>query len=152
MKMTLDIIRLAICGAFILSLSSAAAAQRNEPQRPVFNPMSAEELKSKLERREPLTIIDVRSSSSYAGSDNRIRGAIHVKLRRLEYRLRFPPLKDAPRDREVVTYCACPSDEASNRAAQILSEAGFKRVRVLKGGWQAWLAVRGQVEPRPRGM
>jgi rhodanese-related sulfurtransferase len=147
---TLAIIRLTICVAFVLALSPSMTAQRVEPKA-VFNPMSAEELKSKLERNEPLTIIDVRSAGTYASSDNKIRGAIHVKLRKLRYRLGFAPLKDVPRDREIVTYCACPGDESSNRAAQILSEAGFQRVRVLKGGWQAWLAVRGQVEPRPRG-
>jgi len=60
------------------------------------------------------------------------------------------PLKDAPRDREIVTYCACPRDEASIRAAQILLDAGFTRVYVLQGGWQMWLKANGQTEPRPR--
>lgn len=110
----------------------------------------AEELKAKVARHEPLTIIDVRDTSSYVGSDSKIRGALHVKLRRLNYRLSLAPLRNVPRDSEVVTYCACPNDEASFRAAQILSDAGFKRVYVLKGGWRMWLRVSGQVEPRPK--
>lgn len=110
----------------------------------------AEELKAKLARNEPLTVIDVRDSSSYVDSNSRIKGSLYVKLRRLNYRLSLAPLRDVPRDSEVVTYCACPNDEASIRAAQILSDAGFKRVYVLKGGWRMWLKVAGQLEPRPR--
>ena len=111
--------------------------------------MSAEQLKAKLARNEPVTIIDVRDTDSYL-NNNKIKGSIHVKLRRLSYRLTLAPLKNAPRDRQIVTYCACAHDEASIRAAQILADAGFTRVRVLQGGWQMWLRANGQTEPRPR--
>src|SRR5688500_10632749 len=73
----------------------------------------------------PPVIIDVRSTETYVGSDSKIKGAQHVRLRRLRARLAQSPLKDLPRDREVVTYCACPSDEASVRAAQLFLAAGF---------------------------
>ena len=111
--------------------------------------ISADQLKAKLARNETVTIIDVRDTQNYL-NNNRIKGSMYVKLRRLSYRLTMPPLKDTPRDREVVTYCACPHDEASIRAAQMLLDAGFKRVHVLQGGWQMWLKVNGQTEPRPR--
>lgn len=111
--------------------------------------ISADQLKAKLARNEPVTIIDVRDTQSYL-NNNRIKGSIYVKLRRLSYRLSMPPLKNAPRDREAVTYCACPHDEASIRAAQILLAAGFTRVYVLQGGWQMWLKASGQTQPRPR--
>jgi len=110
----------------------------------------AEDLKARLARNERLILLDVRDTNSYVGSENRIKGALHVKLRRLNYRLSLPPLKDVSRDSEVVTYCACPNDEASIRAAQILSDSGFKHVYVLKGGWRMWLKVSGPVEPRPK--
>jgi|SRR5882672_8995164 len=113
--------------------------------------ITAEELKAKIARNQPVTIIDVRSITETANDEIKIKGAIHVKLRRLKYRLGFPPLKDVPRDREVVTYCACPNDEAGVRAAQILWDAGFKRVRVLKGGWVAWQKANGQLEPSFKG-
>jgi len=114
--------------------------------------ITAEELKAKLARNEPVTIIDVRETSSFVGSDNKIKGAIHLKVRRLQYRLSFPPLRDVSRDSEVVTYCACPNDESSIQAAQILLQSGFKRVRILKGGWRMWLKVNGQLEQKPKGM
>ena len=114
--------------------------------------VSAAELKEKLSKGEPLTLIDLRSVDAFASSDGKIMGALHIKERRLRTRLSMPPLRDLPRDAEVVTYCACPNDEAAVRAAQILSSAGFKRVRVLKGGWRGWLDARGQVEAKPRGL
>ncbi|HEY6229638.1 MAG TPA: rhodanese-like domain-containing protein [Pyrinomonadaceae bacterium] len=109
--------------------------------------LAAEELKAQIARNEPVAIIDVRATSGLLESDNKIKGAVYVKLRRLKSRLVMQPLKDVPRNREVVTYCACPNDEASIRAAEILQEAGFTRVRVLKGGWVTWKKINGQVEP-----
>ena len=110
--------------------------------------ISVEELKAKVSANEPVLIIDVRGAESYANSDSKIRGAIHVNVRRLKFRLGFAPLKDVPKDREVVTYCACPSEEASIKAAQLLLESGFKRVRALKGGWQEWQKSAGPTQPR----
>lgn len=112
--------------------------------------IEADDLRAKLAKDESLTVIDVRDTRSYVGSNSKIKGALHVKLRKLGSRLSFPPLRDVSRDRDVVTYCACPNDEASIRAAQILSQSGFKRVFVLKGGWRMWLKAGGQVDPRPR--
>jgi len=114
--------------------------------------ITAEELKAKLAKNEPVTIIDVRGASGSLDGSKKIKGAVYVKLRRLKYRLGFPPLKDVPRNRAVVTYCACPNDESSVKAAQVLLEAGFKHVRVLKGGWVVWKKANGQVEPMARGM
>lgn len=124
----------------------AARAQAN----PAVQMITAEELKTKFTGNQPMTIIDVRSSEGYANSNNTMKGAIHFKLRKLKERLAFPPLKDLPKDREIITYCACPNDESSIAAAQILQAGGFKRVRVLQGGWQGWLKVNGPVEPRAK--
>ncbi|HKE56151.1 MAG TPA: rhodanese-like domain-containing protein [Pyrinomonadaceae bacterium] len=114
--------------------------------------ISPEDLKDKFTKNEAPTIIDVRSGESFAQSTNKIKGAIHIKVRRLQYRLSFPPLKNVPHDGEVITYCSCPSDESSIAAAQILMANGFSRVRVLKGGWPQWLKVNGPVEPKAKGM
>jgi len=131
----------------VRTFAQAAVAQ---PKAPAVEFISAEQLKQKISKNERITIIDVRSSAAFSESEDKIKGAFRVKLRRLKSRLTFPPLKNVPHDSEVVTYCACPSDEASIRAAQILSESGFKRVRALKNGWNGWLQAKGQLEPRPR--
>ena len=110
--------------------------------------ITAEELKAKIASNQPVMIIDVRSPQGYAASATTIKGAIHFKGRKLQSRLKYAPLKDVPKDREIVTYCACPNDQSSISAAQVLQASGFKRVRVLQGGWNAWLQAKGPVEPR----
>ena len=147
---------LAILSLFLVShpTSKASALGRgDEKAKPAaVDLISAEELKAKLDKNEPVTIIDVRATTSFAESQSTIKNSIHVKVRRLKYRLTQVPLKNVSRDNEVVTYCACPNDEASIHAAEILKSVGFKRVRVLKGGWQAWVNAGGKVQSKPRGM
>lgn len=127
-----------------VDLSGIKPPSKQEQLRPVGF-ITPEELKTKISQNEALAIVDVRGPSAYAQSEKTIKGALHTKLRRVAYRLR-----DLPRDKEVVTYCACPDDEAAIIAARALLSNGFKRVLVLKGGWNAWLQAGGPVQPRPR--
>jgi rhodanese-related sulfurtransferase len=108
-----------------------------------INFITAEELKAKVDKNEPVTIVDLRGPTVYAEASKTIKGSIHTKVRRVDHRL-----KDLPRDREVVLYCACPSDEAAIIGARNLMTKKFTRVRVLKGGWKAWLEADGQVMPK----
>ena len=43
-----------------------------------------------------------------------------------------------PRDRDVVLYCTCPSEETSAKVALELRKLGVRRVRPLRGGLQGW--------------
>jgi len=141
---------------FILALivlgvtAMSSQGQTIDPRTLPVQMISAEELKAKVTDNQALTIIDVRSSEGYAASSSTIKGAMHFKLRRLKSRLLRAPLKDLPKDREIVTYCACRNDESSIAAAQIFQESGFKRVKVLQGGWQEWLKAKGPVAPRAK--
>ena len=126
-------------------------AHAHAQKAPEISFITAEELKTKLASNAPVTIIDVRSSEGYAASATTIKGALHFKARKLKSRLSYAPLKDLPRDREIVTYCACPKDQSSISAAQVLQASGFTRVRVLQGGWHEWLKANGPVEPKARG-
>ena len=137
-----------ILALIVIGLTAIAVHAQNAA--PAVEMISADELKAKVTANHPVTIIDVRSSEGYAASTTTVKGAIHFKLRKLKSRLVYPPLKDLPRDREIVTYCACPKDQSSISAAQILQAAGFKRVRVLQGGWQEWIRANGPVEPRTK--
>src|SRR5690349_24846627 len=136
-----------ILALIVIGLAAVAARAQTDP---AVQMISAEELKTKFTGNQPMTIIDVRSSEGYATSNSTVKGSLHFKLRKLKSRLAFPPLKDLPKDREIITYCACPNDESSIAAAQILQASGFKRVRVLQGGWQGWLKANGPVEPRAK--
>lgn len=139
-------------GPFHKSRTMRAHAEKpllaHAPQKPSIPTITAEELKAKMSNNETVTIIDVRGSEGFAASTTTIKGSIHFKARRIRDRLRYSPLKDLPKDREIVTYCACPADESSISAAQTLQEAGFTRVRVLKGGWTEWLKAKGPVQPK----
>jgi rhodanese-related sulfurtransferase len=132
----------------VVVLSSVVVVQAQQPL-PV-SMITAEELKTKMANNEQVVVIDVRSSEGFASSASTVKGSIHFKLRKLKSRLNFAPLRDLPRNREIVTYCACPKDQSSIAAAQILQAAGFTRVRVLQGGWHEWLRVSGPVQPRAK--
>ena len=129
----------------------AVSVQAQAPPAPAVATITAEELKTKLTNNHPVTIIDVRSSEGYAASTITVKGALHFKVRKLKSRLAYAPLKDLPKDREIVTYCACPKDQSSIAAAQLLQGSGFTRVKVLQGGWTEWLRVNGPTEPKPKG-
>jgi len=131
---------------FVLAFGATAA----HGQQPAVNMITAEELKSKMASKQPVLVVDVRSPEGFANSATTVKGSYHFKLRKLKYRSQFAPFKDLPRNAEIVTYCACPKDEASIAAAQILRESGFTRVRVLQGGWTEWVKANGPVEPRAR--
>ena len=150
-KLFLDMILAIFCATLLVCLPGfkpiVTEAGQNSAAAPEF--ITAQQLKQRLASDQAITVIDVRDTKTYISSP-KIKGSLYFKLRRLSFRLTMPPLKDLPRDREVVTYCSCPHDEASIHAAQIFLEAGFKHVRVLQGGWQMWLKVDGPTEPRPK--
>jgi rhodanese-related sulfurtransferase len=123
----------------------STGAQPKTEQSQKIDFVTAEDLKARIAKNSPVTIVDVRGPSVYAQSDKTVQGAIHTKVRRVVYRLR-----EVPRDSEVVTYCACAADEAAIIAARSLMASGFKKVRVLKGGWNAWLQADGQLRPRAK--
>jgi membrane protein DedA with SNARE-associated domain/rhodanese-related sulfurtransferase len=43
-----------------------------------------------------------------------------------------------PRDRDIVLYCTCPSEETSGKLALQLHKLGITRVRPLRGGFDGW--------------
>ncbi len=81
-------------------------------------------------------IIDVRSTTAHALEPRRIPGALHVPLHEVARHL-----KELPRDRDIILYCTCPSEASAARVAKILMNHGFKRVRPLHGGLDAWVAA-----------
>jgi len=49
-----------------------------------------------------------------------------------------PTLEHHDRDTEIVVYCACPNEATAALAAKHLKKAGFKKIRPLLGGIDAW--------------
>jgi membrane protein DedA with SNARE-associated domain/rhodanese-related sulfurtransferase len=89
-------------------------------------------------------IVDVRSHTARGLEPRWIPGALHVPLEDMGRHL-----EALPRDREIILYCSCPSEASAARVARILMSHGFKRVRPLFGGLEAWLAAGYAVELAP---
>jgi rhodanese-related sulfurtransferase len=81
-------------------------------------------------------IVDVRSTTARALEPCWIPGAIHIPLQAVGEHI-----KELPRDQDIVLYCACPSEASAARVAKILVNHGFKKVRPLQGGLDAWIAA-----------
>jgi len=124
------------------SSASAAAGVEGKAESVEVERITVDELKSKFAKNEAVVILDVRGGD-YDASQTKIKGAIRIPPAELETHL-----KEIPRDKEVVTYCACSTDGGAVKAAQILRANGFTRVRALKGGWTAWNQAGGAVEPK----
>jgi membrane protein DedA with SNARE-associated domain/rhodanese-related sulfurtransferase len=102
--------------------------------------LTVDELKGLLTAGEPTTVIDVRSKLSQTVT-GRIPGAITVDATNMRVDL----LAIEPTS-EVVVYCACPNEATAVKVAQALIQRGFRRVRPLAGGIDAWIAAGHEVE------
>jgi len=99
------------------------------------------ELKSKLDSKEDLLLVDVREASEF--EHGHISGAHLVPRGIIEpaadpsYAKHYPPLSGA-REQQVVVYCA--TSGRSAMVAAVLQIMGFKNVLNLAGGITRWEA------------
>ena len=102
--------------------------------------VTVDELRALSESGSPTTVIDVRSPLSQSVT-GRIPGAISVDVSKMKFGL----LAVEPTT-EVVVYCQCPNEATAVKVAKALIAHGFKRVRPLAGGIDAWIAAGHDVE------
>jgi rhodanese-related sulfurtransferase len=98
--------------------------------------IGAEELSRLLAAGQPMALVDVRgplAQQAYAP----IAGALPVGLDGLEH------VAGRLSAHEVVVYCSCPHDVSAIKGARRLRELGVERVRVLVGGYDAWMGMQG---------
>ncbi|HSZ08355.1 MAG TPA: DedA family protein/thiosulfate sulfurtransferase GlpE [Steroidobacteraceae bacterium] len=105
--------------------------------------ISTDELHELMQSGAAPIIIDVRSPTARELEPRWIPGALHISLPDVGVHL-----KDLPRDRDIILYCTCPSEASAARVAKILMNHGFRRVRPLHGGLDAWVAA-GHTVARP---
>ncbi len=74
-------------------------------------------------------IVDVREGSEYR--TGHIPRAKHISLGQLLQRIR-----EVPKDKTVVVVCR--SGNRSSKAAELLSQAGYRHVFNMAGGMQRW--------------
>ncbi len=95
--------------------------------------VTVEELHELMNAGQLGTVVDVRSPFAQAFT-GRIPGAITIDVNDVRASLSAV----APQG-EVVVYCACPNEASAAKVAKALVQHGFKRVRPLAGGIDAWI-------------
>jgi len=102
------------------------AARRDEEAIPT---MSAQELKRKMDAREPFELIDVRET--FECEIAQIDGAKLIPLREIAERA-----DELQREDPIVIHCH--SGQRSAQAVRLLQQRGFANVYNLEGGIDAW--------------
>jgi membrane protein DedA with SNARE-associated domain/rhodanese-related sulfurtransferase len=106
--------------------------------------INVDELRERMQGDRLPVIVDVRSPTSVDLERRRIPGALQVPVQEVERQAR-----SLPRDREIVLYCTCPNEASAAQAARLLITQGFRQVRPLRGGLDAWIAAGYAVEEVP---
>ncbi len=97
-----------------------------------MNQIAPEDLKARLDRRDPIVLVDVRQD--WETKLCRLENAIHIPIEEIEYRVE--ELK--PEDEIVV---CCHVGQRSAAVAEYLTRLGFKNVKNLLGGLDHWAQV-----------
>ena len=121
-------------GICVNSCSKHPLAIFQEPEKNA-SPISIEELVAALKRDEPLLLLDVRGQVEY--DSEHAPSALHVPLESLmEKHPEIAPFLDGAS--LIVTLCDSEECAKAEEAAEMLAKLGYKNVRVLKGGWEAY--------------
>jgi rhodanese-related sulfurtransferase len=106
-----------------------ATAPREQPTAPDFDVLT---LVSAIEDGTAPLIVDTRSRREYEA--DHIPGAVHLPF----WKARFAHRKlEAEPETEILLYCG--HGPRAMWAQRSLRKAGYRRVGLLEGHWQAWL-------------
>ena len=89
-------------------------------------------------------VVDVRTTTARTVEPRQIPGSLHVPLEAFDLHV-----GDLPRDRDIVLYCTCPNEASAAQVAKLLMDRGYRRVRPLHGGLDAWIAAGYRIESLP---
>ena len=96
-----------------------------------MNKISAEEVKSRLDKGEKLNLVDVRQPEE---TEEYNIGGVALPLGDIQ-NMQIEDIEDL-KDKEVILYCR--SGNRSGIAAMILDQMGFSDTKNLTGGMLAW--------------
>ncbi len=104
--------------------------------------IGGKELKGMMDAGTPVTILDNRPKADF--NRGRIKDAVSLPW---AIDVAAEAKKVVPADKPIVTYCACGAGESDSAdvASQLIA-VGFKDVRTLSDGWDAWVAAGYPVE------
>ena len=95
--------------------------------------ITVDELNHAITQGQPPAILDVRSEAARQLDNRIIPGALLADLNSLDQ-----IIGQLPVDRELVIYCSCPNEVSAATAAKWLMATGYRHVRPLAGGLEAW--------------
>jgi hydroxyacylglutathione hydrolase len=94
--------------------------------------LTVHEVKAKLNRREKLTVLDVRSEREW--NEGHIKGALHVYVGHIKEKV-----ADVPKDKPVAIFCNV--GRRAGLGASILLQENYQEVCNVLGGMSAWRAA-----------
>ena len=131
---------LLVLGLLALFIAVRAVRRQRFKAKLKMDRISVDALAGMLKRGEAPVLVDVRRAVNR--DDGRIPGAIVFDDDA------WPAdLQAAHDDAFVVVYCACPNEASAVLVAKKLMQRGFKRVRPLQGGIDAWRAAGFEIVP-----
>jgi rhodanese-related sulfurtransferase len=98
--------------------------------------ITVQELNDELNNGRTPAIVDVRSEAARMLDSRIIPGALLADVNSVDVVVNAVPL-----DAELVIYCTCPNEASAALVAKALMSRGYKRVRPLLGGLDAWDAA-----------
>lgn len=98
--------------------------------------MPPDELKKLIDQHSTDVVI-VDTAAAPIWEDEHIPGAVNFP-----YSKNITAPVPLPREKTLVIYCACKDHEDSTDVARQLSLLGYRKVKVLKGGWFKWLDLK----------
>jgi membrane protein DedA with SNARE-associated domain/rhodanese-related sulfurtransferase len=95
--------------------------------------ITSQELRQMIDEGKTPLVVDVRSQAARLIDARIIPGALLAGIEGIDLMVR-----DIPADHEIIMYCSCPNEVSAAKAAKILMQHGYRRVRPLLGGLDGW--------------
>ncbi len=131
---------LLIVSALILYVGGKWVQRYRFIRRLRMDRITVSELQELIEQGASPAILDVRSVETRR-RDGVIPGAVPAHPSELD-----SVIQTYDRNLEIVVYCACPNEASAALAAKHLKRAGFKKIRPLLGGADAWVLAGNPLE------
>ena len=106
--------------------------------------ITVDELHQAMRAERAPVVVDVRPEATRQLDTRVVPGALLIDAQGIDR-----TVHDIPFDRELVLYCNCPNEVSAARAAKVLMAQGYRRVRPLLGGLEAWDAAGYGIERLP---
>lgn len=106
--------------------------------------ITVEELNKAITAGQMPAIVDVRSEAARMVDTRMIPGALLADVKSVDRIINAVSI-----DTELVVYCTCPNEASAAVVAKALMDHGYKRVRPLLGGLDAWYEAGYPVDQLP---